>query len=176
MTSRPHAAPRLELVVAAARNGVIGRGNALPWRLPADLRHFKRVTMGHPVLMGRRTWESIGRPLPGRHNLVLTRDRGYVAEGATVVHSFAEAERLAADAPALMLIGGAELYREALPRAAVLHLTEVHADVDGDVYLPAFDRDEWFETAREEHPADEHHAHAFAFLRLERRNAAPGAR
>lgn len=160
--------PRLEFVVAVARNGVIGRDNALPWRLPADLQHFKRTTMGRPILMGRRTWESLGRPLPGRMNLVLTRARDYVAAGATVVHTLDEALHAAAGAEALMVIGGAEIYRELLPRAAVLHLTEVAADVDGDVRFPEWDRAAWREVWRESHPADEKHAHPFAFVRLER--------
>jgi dihydrofolate reductase len=160
--------PRIEFVVAVARNGVIGRDNALPWRLPADLQHFKRTTIGRPILMGRRTWESLGRPLPGRTNLVLTRAAGYVAEGATVVHTLDEALRAAAGAEAVMVIGGAELYRELLPRAQVLHLTEVGADVDGDVRFPDWDRAAWREVWREDHPADEKHAHPYAFVRLER--------
>jgi dihydrofolate reductase len=164
--------PRLEFVVAVARNGVIGRGNELPWRLPADLQHFKRTTMGHAVLMGRRTWDSIGRPLPGRENVVLTRDRAFAPAGARVVHSVEEALAAVPATGALMVIGGAQLYAELLPRADVLHLTEVHADVEGDVRFPGWDvpgwRDEWRETWREEHPADERHAHSFAFARLER--------
>jgi dihydrofolate reductase len=169
MSSAFSATPRLEFVVAVAANGVIGRGNALPWRLPADLQHFKRTTLGHPILMGRRTWESIGRPLPGRKNLVLTRATHYDAPGATVVHTLAAA-RLAADgAASLMVIGGAELYRALFPDAAVLHLTEVHGDVDGDVRFPEWDRAQWSETWREEHPADERHAWPYAFVRLERR-------
>jgi len=155
-------------VVAAARNGVIGRDGGLPWRLPADLQHFKRLTLGHPVLMGRRTWESLGRPLPGRTNLVLTRAEGYVAPGATVVHSLDEALAVAGPVPVLMVIGGAELYRQCLPRAAVLHLTEVHADVEGDTRFPAWDRAAFRETWREEHAPDDRHAHAYAFVRYER--------
>ncbi len=115
----PVTGPRLELVVAVARNGVIGRDNGLPWRLPADLAHFKRVTLGHPILMGRRTWDSIGRPLPGRQNIVLTRDPAFRAAGATVVHSLAAARAAAAGAERLMVIGGAELYRACLGEADV---------------------------------------------------------
>lgn len=169
MPAETHVAPRLEFVVAVARNGVIGRGNALPWRLPADLQHFKRTTMGHPILMGRRTWESIGRPLPGRTNLVLSRAAGYQAPGATVVRTLDEARRAAAGAESLMVIGGAELYRMLFDEAAVLHLTEVHADVDGDVRFPDWDRARWRETWREEHAADERHAWPYAFVRYERR-------
>jgi dihydrofolate reductase len=172
MTTAATVRPRLEFVVAVARNGVIGRGNALPWRLPADLQHFKRTTLGRPILMGRRTWDSIGRPLPGRENLVLTRDRSFAAPGATVVHSLEEALRAAAGAESLMVIGGAELYRALLPDATVLHLTEVQADVAGDVHFPGWDtpdwRGEWLEIWREEHAADERHEHPYAFVRLER--------
>jgi dihydrofolate reductase len=163
--------PRLELVVAAARNGVIGRDNGLPWRLPADLAHFKRVTLGQPILMGRRTWESIGRPLPGRQNIVLTRDPSFRAEGASVVHSLAEARAAAGGAERLMVIGGAELYRACLAEAAVLHLTEVDAEVEGDARFPAWRRDEWEEVWRESHPADERHAYAYSFVTLRRRAA-----
>jgi dihydrofolate reductase len=165
----PITGPRLELVVAAARNGVIGRDNGLPWRLPADLAHFKRVTLGHPILMGRRTWDSIGRPLPGRQNIVLTRDPAFRAAGATVVHSLAAARAAAAGADRLMVIGGAQLYRECLGAADVLHLTEVDADVDGDARFPAWRRDDWQEVWREAHPADERHAYPYSFVTLTRR-------
>jgi dihydrofolate reductase len=163
--------PSLELVVAAARNGVIGRDNGLPWRLPADLAHFKRVTLGHPILMGRRTWDSIGRALPGRQNIVLTRDPRFRAAGATVVHSLAEARTAAAGAERLMVIGGAELYRAVLADADVLHLTEVDADIEGDAHFPPWRREEWQEVSREAHPADERHAHAYSFITLRRRAA-----
>jgi dihydrofolate reductase len=161
--------PELEIVVAAARNGVIGRGQALPWRLPADLRHFKRLTWGHPILMGRRTWDSIGRPLPGRNNLVLTRDPAWAATGATAVHSLDAARALAARDSALMVIGGAELYRQCLPLARVLHLTLVDADIDGDVRFPEWRRADWRESAREDHRPDAEHAWPYAFVTLERR-------
>jgi dihydrofolate reductase len=175
MSSDPPAAgPRLELVAAIARNGVIGRGNALPWHLPEDLRHFKRVTLGHPVLMGRRTWESLGRPLPGRPNLVLTRDAGFRAPGAEVVHDLDGAAR-AAGPGALMVIGGAALYRLCLPAAAVFHLTEVLAEVDGDVRFPPWERAAWRELDREEHPADARHAHPYRFVTLARRASPPAA-
>lgn len=163
--------PRLELVVAAARNGVIGRDNGLPWRLPGDLAYFKQLTMGHPILMGRRTWDSIGRPLPGRLNLVLSRDRALRLEGARVVHTIGEAIAAAAGAPRLMVIGGAELFRMALPDASVLHLTEVDADVEGDVRFPDWTPGEWREVRREAHPADARNDHAYSFVTLER---APG--
>ena len=161
--------PRLELVVAVARNGVIGRNNELPWRLPADLAYFKRLTLGHPVLMGRRTWQSIGRALPGRQNIVLSRDPGFSAPGAVVVRSLAEARSAAGGTERLMVIGGAELFRECLDDASVLHLTEVQAELDGDVRFPPWRREDWQEVWREEHPADERHAYAYNFVRLTRR-------
>jgi dihydrofolate reductase len=158
----------LELVVAVARNGVIGRNGALPWRLPADLRRFRSLTWGYPMLMGRRTWDSIGRPLPGRSSIVLTRDGNLRAEGATVVHSL-EAARAVAGATKLMVIGGAELYRACLPLAVRLHLTEVDADIEGDVRFPPWAPEEWHEVERIARPADAEHAFAFAFVTLERR-------
>ena len=163
--------PRLELVVAVARNGVIGLGNGLPWRLPADLAHFKRVTIGHPILMGRRTWDTIGRPLPGRQNIVLSRDSAFRAAGASVVHSLAEARAAAGGAERLMVIGGAELYRACLDQAEVLHLTEIEADVEGDTSFPPWCREQWQEVWREDHRADERHAYAYSFVTLMRRAA-----
>lgn len=162
-------APRLVGVVAMAANAVIGRDGRLPWRLPDDLRRFKAITLGKPVLMGRKTWESLGRPLPGRDNLVLTRDRGWSAEGCHVVHSLDEAVATAGSAAELMVIGGAEVYRLAWPRLERLELTEVHGAVEGETRLDLFDPAEWLETAREPHPADERHALAFSFVTLERR-------
>lgn len=166
---------RVSILVAAARSGVIGRGGELPWRLPADLRFFKRVTMGHHLIMGRKTWASIGRPLPGRTMVVLTRSPGLELAGATVVHDLPEAlalARAAGDTEAFV-IGGAEVYARALPLADRLYLTRVHADVEGDVRFPDLDEHRWVEVAREEHAADEHHAHAFAFCTLERRSTEP---
>jgi dihydrofolate reductase len=152
---------------------VIGRDNALPWHLPDDLRRFKALTMGRPMLMGRRTYESIGRPLPGRTSVVLTRDTAWrAAEGVLVVHSLQEALERTRDAPELVVIGGAEVFRLALPHARRVHLTEVHADIEGDVRLPPFGPPEWREVAREEHPADERHAWPMSFVTLERATAA----
>ena len=160
------------IVVAVARNGVIGRDNALPWRLPADMAHFKKVTMGHPVVMGRRTYESIGRPLPGRKNIVVTRNRAFDAPGCTVVTSLDEAWRAAGDADEVCVIGGTTLFEETLPVADVIHLTEVEADVPGDTYFPPFDRRQWKEKEVARHPADERNAYPTRILELERR---PGA-
>lgn len=149
-------APRVSFVVARADNGVIGRDNALPWHIPDDLRHFKRLTLGKPVVMGRKTWESLGRPLPERDNIVVTRNPGYHAGGARVVRSLAEA--LAGDAAEIMVIGGAAIFAEALPLATRVHLTEVHDAPEGDVTMPGFGRD-WRETGR-----DDRDGHSFVTL------------
>lgn len=158
---------RISFVVAMDENGLIGRDNQLPWRLPNDLKHFKRLTLGHIVLMGRKTWESLGRPLPERENWVLTRDPAYQAPGARLFTSL-EAAQAAAGERELMVIGGADLFRLALPQARCIHLTEVHARLEGDVHFPPLDRAKWTETWREDHPADERHACAYSFVTLER--------
>jgi dihydrofolate reductase len=144
--------PRINLIVARSRNGVIGRDGALPWRLPEDLAFFKRTTMGHPIVMGRRTWESIGRPLPGRRNIVVSRRADYTAAGAEVAPSLDEALRLCAGSAELFVIGGAQLYAEALARADRLIVTEIDADFDGDTRWPAPDPAQWREAAREHLP------------------------
>jgi len=142
---------RLTLIVARARNGVIGKDNAMPWKIAGEQAYFKRVTMGHPIIMGRRTWESIGRPLPGRRSLVVTRNAEYRAEGAEVVAGLDQALALCTDADEAFVIGGAELYRLALPRADRLLITEIDHDFDGDTYLAAPDPREWRLVAREHH-------------------------
>lgn len=157
------------LVVAMARNRVIGRDNQLPWRLPDEIAYFKRVTMGHPIVMGRRTYESIGKPLPGRRNIVVTHDRGYQAPGCTVVDSLGEAWQAAGHAEEVCVIGGTSLFRESLPIADRIHLTLVEADVPGDTYFPEFDRGEWRETEVMRHAADERHVYPFRILLLERK-------
>jgi dihydrofolate reductase len=151
-----------------ADNGVIGRGDGLPWHLPDDLKRFKALTMGHAMLMGRRTWDSIGRPLPGRRSLVLTRNAGWTASGAERVATLAEALERAGGAP-LAVIGGAEVFSLAWPVVGRLELTEVHADPEGDTRLEGFDRAHWRETFRERHAADARHAHPFSFVTLVRR-------
>ena len=137
------APPLVSLIVAMAQNGVIGRGNSLPWRLPQDLKRFRAFTLGKAVLMGRRTYESIGRPLNGRANLVLTRDRSWYAHGVIVVHSLEEALAQAGSSEELVAIGGAEVYRLVLPFARRIYLTHVHADVPGDTFFPDFDPTQW---------------------------------
>jgi dihydrofolate reductase len=153
------AVPRLTLVVARARNGVIGRNGALPWKIPGELAHFKRTTMGHPIVMGRKTWESIGRPLPGRRNIVVTRNAQYTAPGAEVVASLQDAIALCTGADEVFVIGGAELYAQALPRAARAVVTEIDADFDGDAHFPTLAADEWQAVDRE--PAAGEPPHAF---------------
>jgi dihydrofolate reductase len=165
----------LVLVLARARNGVIGNNGALPWHLPDDLKRFKRMTVGKPVIMGRKTFESIGKPLPGRQNIVLTRDPDWRAEGVTVAPNLAEAVAAAgldprARADGIMVIGGAQIYAEALPSATRIELTEVDAAPDGDTVMPPFDPARWQEIARETHgPADGQPG--FAFVTLIRKDA-----
>lgn len=158
----------ISLVVAVSRNNVIGRNGQLPWRLSADLKHFKALTMGKPVVMGRLTWESIGRPLPGRQNIVVTRQADYVAEGCRVVASPVDAIDAAASATELMVIGGSHIYAAFLPLASRIYLTRVHADVEGDALFPGLDANEWQASSGEEHPADDTNEFGFTFLTLER--------
>jgi dihydrofolate reductase len=158
----------LSIIVAVADNGVIGSGNQLPWRLPDDLKRFKALSLGKPIVMGRKTFDSIGRPLPGRLNIVISRQPGLEIPGCTVVTSIDEAIRAARPAPEIVIVGGADIYRQVLPQVQVIHLTRVHANIDGDVVFPQLQEQEWREVAKEYHPADERHAHAFTFSTLER--------
>lgn len=159
----------ISLIVAIADNGVIGADNALPWHLPADMRWFRRHTLGKPVVMGRRTYQSIGRPLPERTNIVLTRDRGYRVPGCTVVHDIDGALAAAGDAAELMVMGGAEVYRQFLPHARRLYLTRVHANPEGDATFPPIEPAQWREVEREERPADTEQPVACTFQVLEQR-------
>ena len=162
--------PRVALVVAMDEAGLIGADNGLPWRLPNDLKHFKRVTWGKPIVMGRRTFESIGRALPGRDNIVLTRDPSFQAAGCRVVHSLEAALASVPDAGEVMVIGGADIYRQALPLAARIYLTRVHGRFRGDTHFPGdLDAGDWTEVCGAEQPADERNAHAHRFCVLERR-------
>ncbi len=145
--------PRIYLVAAVAANGIIGAGGHLPWRLPEDLKHFKHLTMGHPVIMGRRTWESLGGPLPGRENIVVSTRRGYEAPGAAVASSLDAALALCADEPVAFVIGGARLFEAALPLASGLVMTEIKRDYAGDTRFPEYDRSQWRESQREPHTA-----------------------
>jgi len=156
-------------IVAMADNGVIGRDGGLPWRLPHDLKRFKSLTLGHALLMGRRTQQSIGRPLPGRRNFVLSRDPGWRAPGCETVACPEAALALTDPSQTLFVIGGAEVYRACWGLVGRVELTEVHAEVTGDTRLEGFDRRAWRETFREEHAADARHAHPYSFVTLLRR-------
>ena len=167
---------KLALICAMAENRTIGRNNSLPWHLSEDLKYFKRTTMGNSIIMGRKTWESIGRVLPGRTNIVISSNPDYEAEGARVVNSLEEATRLA-ESIALIdgseeayIIGGAGLYKEALPHAQRFHLTRVHAEVEGDTFLAEFDEAEWEEVAREDFSKNETNPYDYSICELERKS------
>lgn len=151
---------------------MIGVDNRLPWRLPADMKHFRALTLGKAVLMGRKTFESIGKPLAGRTNIVVSRDRGFRPEGVRVAHSIEEALALARDQDEIMVIGGASFYAQLLPRAQRLYLTEIHHDFAGDAFFPAWQSEEWRETARDDHAPDDGNPYPYSFITLERRRPA----
>jgi dihydrofolate reductase len=159
----------IALVVAMDENGLIGAGGGMPWRLPADLRHFKRTTMGHVLLMGRKTFQSIGRALPGRDNVVLSRDPGFGAEGVCVVGSPEAALAMVSPGQALMVVGGAQVYELCLPMATRIVLTHIHARFQGDTWFPAWGPTEWTEQTREDHAGDGRNPHAYSFIDLKRR-------
>ncbi len=159
---------RINLVVAMSRNGVIGHDGGLPWRLPGDLKHFKSVTMDNPIIMGRKTHESIGRELPGRLNIVVSRQADYRAPGCEVVNSLDAALTAAGEACEVMIIGGAALYAEALVRTQRIYLTEVHVDLDGDTEFPSIDRTAWSETERQCYAADDKNEYDYSFVVLDR--------
>jgi dihydrofolate reductase len=164
--------PVISLIAAMSDDRVIGIDNRLPWKLPADMRWFKKQTMGKPIVMGRKTFESFGaRPLPGRTNIIVTNDRNYVAENCVVAHSVDAALAAAGDVEEIMIIGGASFYEQLLPRADRLYLTYVHGSFDGDAWFPHFDPDEWNETSRDDRSADEKNPHPHSFVILERRAA-----
>jgi dihydrofolate reductase len=145
---------QLSLIVAYAQNNVIGRDNTLPWKLPSDLAHFKRTTLGHPVIMGRKTWESLGRPLPGRRNIVISRNPLYEAAGAQCVASLALAIEAVRDAEHAFVIGGAQIYQEALPFAQKIIATEVQAHIEGDAFFAPLDKKNWTEISRISYPPE----------------------
>jgi dihydrofolate reductase len=163
--------PRLTLIVARARNGVIGRAGTLPWRLPEDLAHFKRTTMGHPIVMGRRTWTSIGRALPGRRSIVVSRNPAFSAAGAEIVPSLDAALALAGDVPEIFVIGGAELFKEAAPRAQRMMLTQIDADFEGDTFFPPPDPNQWVAVERERQSPTPNRPFALEFVTYDRRPA-----
>lgn len=160
---------RVSLIVAVAANGVIGRDNRLPWRLPADLKRFKTLTMGHPIIMGRKTHESLGRPLPGRTNIVVTTQPNYEAPGCQVAHSLEQALAFCQSDDEVFVIGGASLYQQALERADKIYLTEIHQEFEGDVRFPQLDRTTWQETSRTKVPASAESPLAYSFVTLEKR-------
>ena len=159
----------ISLIVAMDRQGIIGANGALPWRLSSDLKHFKAITMGKPLIMGRKTHESIGRPLPGRENIILTRQKDYLAEGCAVFHEIEAALEACANHAEVMVIGGAPLYDQLFPRATRIYLTRVEAEVNGDTWFPQFDDNAWNELERQDYPADERNEYPYSFLLLERR-------
>ena len=156
------------MIAAMAKNRVIGVDNRLPWRLPADLKHFKRTTLGHAVIMGRKNYESIGRPLPERRNIVVTTTRGYQAPGCIIVHNLDDAIAAAGDDPEIFVIGGARIYEQMLPRAQRLYLTLIEADIRGDTLFPEFDSGQWRELQREAYRADASNPYDYTFVILER--------
>lgn len=161
--------PLISIIAAMDRNRLIGCDNRLPWRLPADLRHFQSVTMGKPIVMGRKTWESLVTPLPGRTNIVITRDRNYIAPNGVIVHSPEEALSTAGEVAEVMIIGGANLYEQMLPRADRLYLTQVESFFAGDAWFPELNPDDWLRESIEPHKPDEKNPYAYCFETLKRK-------
>ena len=159
----------VSLIVAMAQNRTIGVNNTLPWRCPEDLKHFKALTIGHHMIMGRKTFDSIGKPLPGRTTVIITRNTELKVEGCLVAHSLQEAITASKDDEEIFIVGGAEIYTQALPLADTLYITEIQQDVDGDAHFPAFDRNAWQETAREMHSQTEPQALQYHFVTYRRR-------
>lgn len=162
---------RISIVVAMDQNGVIGKGNLLPWRLPDDMRWFKQITMGKPVVMGRKTYESIPakfRPLPGRHTIVLSRNPDFAAVGATAVTSPTAAIKAAGSVPEILIGGGSQIYTVFLPQVTRIYLTHVHAELNGDAYFPEIDWSSWVEVYHQNHRKDDRHAYSFAWVILDR--------
>ncbi|MBS0290431.1 MAG: type 3 dihydrofolate reductase [Proteobacteria bacterium] len=159
----------ISLVVAMTENGVIGHDNRLLWHLPNDLKHFKALTLNKPIIMGRRTYESIGKPLPGRQNIILTHARYLQIPQCDIVHSVNEALDITADAAEMMVIGGGEIYRLFLPLATYLYITYVHANIEGDTSFPLFDPSQWQEVSRQKYHKDEKHLYDYSFVAFKRR-------
>ncbi len=159
----------ISIIAAMAKNQVIGKNNALPWHLPADLKHFKNVTMGKSIVMGRKTYESIGKPLPGRQNIIITADKNYQANGCTIIHSIDDVKSNK-DIPEIFIIGGAEIYKQLLPYTQKLYLTFIDANIDGDSYFPEWQQNQWQYISRENHLADAQNKFNYSFVVLERKN------
>jgi dihydrofolate reductase len=168
---------KIAIIVAVSQNNVIGRDNQLPWHLPEDLQYFKSVTMGKPILMGRKTFESIGRPLPGRVNIVITRDPDWTAEGVEIVNTIDDAMAAgaavckAANSDEIMIIGGAQIYRDCLPLADVLYLTKVEAEIEGDAFFPDIDLDQWQEVSEKSPKTIDKYAYRFVILKRTKKQA-----
>ncbi|GAB3204444.1 dihydrofolate reductase [Pontibacter aydingkolensis] len=160
----------VNIIVATAENNVIGKDNQLIWHLPADLKHFKQLTMGHPILMGRKTYESIGKPLPGRTSIIITRQKDFEAEGCIVAHSVQEAIEKAKELDEqVCIIGGAEIYKQALPLTDCIELTKIHHSFDGDTFFPEINEKDWEVVAEEKHEPDEKNKYSYTFLTLKRK-------
>ncbi len=160
--------PFVSAIVAAADNNAIGKDNRLLWHLPNDLQFFKRTTLGHPIIMGRKTYESVGRPLPNRRNIIITHQPDYAVEGAEVAHSLQEAMALCIGNNEVFIVGGAEIYKQALPILGRIYITRVHTEVAGDTFFPDLDELEWVLVSEENHAPDDRHAYAYTFLVYER--------
>ena len=160
---------QLSIIVAMNKNQVIGKDGALPWHISSDLKNFKKITMGKPILMGRKTHESIGKPLPGRENIILTENKDYFSEGCVVKHTLDEALLYCEKVPEVMVMGGATLYEQTLNKAEKLYITEVVASVDGDIFFPEYDRSQWLEISRDSFKADENNEYDYSFMVLERK-------
>lgn len=160
---------QLSIIAAMSENYVIGKENQLPWHLPADLKHFKNITWGKPILMGRKTYESIGKPLPGRRNIIITRNPEFQAEGCEITHSLEQALSLVKDSAEVMVIGGAQLFAQALPQASRMYLTIIHHYFDGDCFFPHWDAKQWQEVEREDFAAGEGFSYGFSYLVMERK-------
>lgn len=163
----------ISLIAAMDKNRVIGKGNKLPWDLPADMQHFRDLTRGKPVIMGRKTFESIGRPLPERTNIIMTREKSFQSPGCVVVHSPEEAVQAAGNTEEVMVIGGSSIYEQFLPIANRIYLTIIDQEFDGDAHFPEFDKNEWKEAAREDHEADEKNPYRYTFLTYEKEIPVP---
>jgi dihydrofolate reductase len=159
---------KLAIIVATDEQGLIGKDNDLPWKLSADLQYFRKVTMGKPIVMGRNTHESIGRALPGRQNIVVTKNNDFAAEGCTIVHSVAEALDVCSNEDEVMVMGGASLYEQCLPHAERLYLTQVHASLEGDTWFPDWRKSDWHEISREDHYADDKNEYDYSFIVFDR--------
>lgn len=158
----------ISLVAAAAENNVIGKDNALVWRLPADLKFFKNLTMGHTIIMGRKTYQSVGRPLPGRKNIIITRDPNFLAEGCIVLSSLSDAFKECKDEVEVFVVGGAEIYHQSMERADKIYLTRVHALFAGDTYFPEIHESEWKMVSKEDFMADEKNIYPYSFIQYSR--------